>query len=141
MGRRLFDPGSGCTRITTHRHLGRTQAAVSSDGEASDSKTSREEQIEGVFRILSEMLADLKDKGLYDQATIIVTADHGDTNIAEHPLFMVKRSGDTSAYSESEVPASLFDVAIFLAGLADTKLPGQNYGAEIESLTERFLDK
>ena len=43
-------------------------------------------QSRGVLAIVSEYLRQLKALGLYDQATIIVTADHGYWTITEEPL-------------------------------------------------------
>lgn len=43
-------------------------------------------QSRGALRIVSEYLRQLKELGLYDQATIIVTADHGYWTITEEPL-------------------------------------------------------
>ena len=96
----------------------------------------REEQLEGVFKIVRTMLEDLKEKGLYNDATIVITADHGDKHIGEYPVLLVKRSGDTSEYSVSHAPASLFDMAIFLSELVGEELPDQKYGMRLEDLTE-----
>ena len=98
--------------------------------------TSLEEQVSGVFRCVSDMLSDLKEKGLYDQATIIITADHGSVNKDEYPMFMVKRPGDMQEYSESDVPVSLFDFAVFMTGLVGKELPDQKYGMKLDELTE-----
>ncbi len=43
-------------------------------------------QAVGSMRVVEEYLAELKELGLYDSATIIVTADHGIWNLSEDPV-------------------------------------------------------
>lgn len=106
---------------------------------ADTSKTkdgTREDQVIGTFVGVKSLLDDLKDKGIYDSATIIISADHGDLNYCEHPLLLIKEKGSTAEYTESHVPASLFDVAIYMAGLVGEELPNQVYGEKIFELKE-----
>ena len=99
-------------------------------------KSSCEEQTAGVLHIVDNMLDDMRDKGLYDDATIIITADHGDLHKAEHSMLLIKTSGDTDEYRTSHVPASAFDLTIFLADIAGKELTDQTYGLPIDSLKE-----
>ena len=95
-----------------------------------------DDQVTGCFTGVKSLLDDLKEKGLYDQATIIITADHGDIQRGEHPIFLVKGGGDTKEYATSHVKASLFDLPIYLADLVDEELPDQQYGMRLSELQE-----
>lgn len=90
-----------------------------------------ESQGEFSMNIVYEYLEQLKDAGLYDEATIIVTADHGqnyiamedmlekyDLDIASSPILFVKKSGQTNEngptismapVSHAEFPATLIE--------------------------------
>lgn len=90
-----------------------------------DGGTDMVRQTRGTFTILSEYLDDLKELGLYDDATIIVTADHGYWNSGIHgsyvdkradgltnpisPICLVKPAGATGSYKVSEAPVSHID--------------------------------
>lgn len=86
--------------------------------------TTMERQTRGTFTILSQYLQDLKDLGVYDSSTIIVTADHGywgstlhgesapstdDLNHPISPICLVKPAGATGSYQVSEAPVSHID--------------------------------
>ncbi|MBC8528123.1 hypothetical protein H8699_01545 [Christensenellaceae bacterium NSJ-44] len=61
----------------------------------------------GVLKIVSDYMSQLKDLGLYDDATIILLADHGYFNgVVTNPLLMVKRPGDTGPLAEADNPVS-----------------------------------
>ncbi len=64
----LFGPHPGCYM----------NAEAEYDPTASQTDAAR-----GDFKILSQLLRDLKEAGLYDNTAIIVTADHGNQNEAE----------------------------------------------------------
>lgn len=72
---------------------------LDASGHHSEEETDKATQARGSLSIVSDYLKQLKELGLYDQATIIVTSDHGDFTITEDsltqptsPLFMVKPS-------------------------------------------------
>ena len=76
-----------------------------------------EQQTIGVFRMVGEYLQMLRDLGLYDDATIIVTADHGEwyytADPLEHPscpIMMVKPGGQTA--EEAAEPVAFSDVPV-----------------------------
>ena len=96
----------------------------------------REEQVTGCFAGLKEMLDELKEKGLYDNSTIIICADHGDTTKGAHPLLLVKEQNSETEYSVSTAPVSLFDVGVYLANLAGKELPNQEYGKNLFEVKE-----
>ena len=52
-------------------------------------------QMIGCMKICWAMLQQLKDIGLYDSSTIIITADHGGLNYFQYPTLLVKRPDET----------------------------------------------
>ena len=79
-------------------------------------------QSEGTLKIVAEYLRQLKELGLYDQSTIIVTADHGYWYLTEElineptsPIMLVKPAEDAQQASEplkiSNVPTGHLDYA------------------------------
>lgn len=82
------------------------------------------EQGLGSLRIVSEYLEDLKGLGLYDDATIVVTADHGEWYLLDEivrptsPMLLVKPSTEAGGSSEpvkiSSVPTGHVDLAATL---------------------------
>ena len=101
--------------------------------------TSREEQVEGVMNIVWDVINDLKKKGLYDDATIIVTADHGCEGLWQHSMLLVKEAGSKGKIRTSHVPVSAYDITLLLADLTGKDLTGQEYGVPIDSLKEGMV--
>ncbi len=99
-------------------------------------ETTCTEQVAGTINIVMDMLDELKEKGLYDNSTIIITADHGDKFKAGYAMLLVKKAGDTSEYKTTHVPSSSFDLALFLSEIAGEELDDQEYGMKLDSLTE-----
>lgn len=68
------------------------------------------QQTKGCMKIVFEYLEQMKELGIYDNATIIITADHGNllgtdlTNDTLTPAFMMKMPGDNGSFSFSDVP-------------------------------------
>ncbi|MBQ7134359.1 MAG: hypothetical protein IJO20_07675 [Ruminococcus sp.] len=73
--------------------------------------TSLNEQVYGCFNCLFSMLDDLKSNGVYENATIIITADVGNKEFNQHPLLLIKESGKSEGYETDSAPLSLFDFA------------------------------
>ena len=105
------------------------------DGKKNDSST-LEEQTEGIMLYLSAMLNDMRRKGIYDASTIIICADHGDVNLAERPLLLYKPKNATGTYTISQVPVSLFDLAVVLTDNIGSPLKNQQYGMNFTKLNE-----
>lgn len=85
----------------------------------------------GVFRILNEM----KDQGVYDGATIVITADHGNITRDHSPMLMIKGPGETGALRKNSVIAAQEDLHQTMATAAGIglELP---YGADLLRLDE-----
>ena len=56
-------------------------------------KTSRSQQVRGVFRIISEYMDALKTLSVYDSSMIVITADHGGVSLYQNPAVFVKPAG------------------------------------------------
>ena len=98
-------------------------------------RTNRKEQMAGVFKIVTEMLDEMKQKGIYDSSTILITADHGDTQLCQRMICLLKQSGATDEFRVSHAPVSSFDFPIFLASVAGTTMTNE-YGTDMLSLGE-----
>lgn len=68
----------------------------------------RFEQTIGVVRIFVEIIKQLKEQGVYDNTTIIFTADHGGKT-RENPLFLVKPQFSKGDMKISTVPISVVE--------------------------------
>ena len=88
---------------------------LTSTGEKDTDGTSLKEQVEGDFHYILKMIADLKENGRYDSATIVITADNGDTEFSQRPVLLYKAKGDKEAYRTNSAPVSLFDLPATLA--------------------------
>ncbi|MBQ9828115.1 MAG: hypothetical protein IJM62_05475, partial [Lachnospiraceae bacterium] len=66
------------------------------------------EQAIGTVRMFTELIKELKNKGIYDNTTIIITADHGwDTR--PNPLLMIKPAGSSGPLKTSYAPVSMLE--------------------------------
>ena len=94
-----------------------------------DGNSSMEAQARGSLTIVSEYLEQMKELGVYDSSTIIVTADHGKWYLTEQineptsPIMLVKPARDASAQGAqrqpvamSEAPVSHFDFQATVIG-------------------------
>ena len=88
---------------------------LTSIGEKDPDGTSLEEQIEGDFYCLMNMIDDLRESGRYDSARIIITADNGDTEYGQKPMLLYKEKDAKQAYTVSQASVSLFDLPATLA--------------------------
>ncbi|MBO4863619.1 MAG: sulfatase-like hydrolase/transferase [Eubacterium sp.] len=98
-------------------------------------KSARKKQMAGVFRIVKEMLDEMKEKGIYDSSTILITADHGDFKQCQWMMCMLKEAGAEGECRYSHAPISAFDYSIYLAGLAGQTMTNK-YGVDMLSLAE-----
>ena len=67
-----------------------------------------EEQAFGCIRIITNFIEALKEKGLYDQTTIIIPADHGWEN-RYNPMLLIKPANSTGPYQVSHAPVSYIE--------------------------------
>lgn len=79
-------------------------------------KTDVIRQAKGALYIVENYIAQMKDLGIYDNATIIIMADHGDKNEdfqinnSAHAILLVKPSNALTGFTVSSAPISYFDL-------------------------------
>ena len=142
-GLALNDDATGSFRLI---HLLGSHDPYIMDRHARDARpgwTTMEEQTLGVFTILRNYFAELKRLGAYDEATIIVTADHGDWSssiekLAEptNPVLMVKprQSAEEAARPlvRSDAPVSHWDLqATMLEAMGAAPQTVAQYGVSV----------
>lgn len=74
-------------------------------------EATKEQTIRGIFVVLEEYINQLKELELYDEATIIITADHGAWHGGDtQPVFFIKRAEETHGSMQiNGAPISLDD--------------------------------
>ena len=118
-------------------HMHGAHAAFNLDENGKSVKKSNlQAQTKGCFTMIGELLGEMKSKGIYDGATIIITADHGDLDKAQHPALLIKNAGESEGYTVSDKPVSMFDLPVLFASLSGSQLENQQYGCSIDSLKD-----
>ena len=75
-----------------------------------EDETDRTEQLHGYLMMLETFLNDLKEAGVYDDATIIISADHGYFECFQ-TVFMIKLPGQTfDTFSSTSAPVAQEDI-------------------------------
>ena len=108
---------------------------LNSKGKKSDDATLQSQLEAGMFTV-EKYIQQMKELGIYDSANIIITADHGDKNLAQQPYFLFKAAGASGDYKVSSAPISTFDLPVFLANVANTTLSNQTYGVDFTELKD-----
>ena len=101
-------------------HLEGIHAPYTFDGELrseADRIYSALDEAEGNCTMLAEYLEQLKALGLYDSATIIITADHGYHTYSQYPIFFVKNAGEHHPFVISDAKMSHTYVKQLLDGV------------------------
>ncbi len=85
----------------------------------------------GWITITKAYLEALKKAGVYDNSTIIITADHGTKNLSEiQPLFLIKRAGEThEKMAKTNAPVShreFQSTILSCAGVGKNDLPSKS---------------
>lgn len=89
-------------------------------------------QIKGSFKIVIDYINELKEKGLYDNSTIIVTADHGGIALYQHPAVLVKEKNEHKDFTVSDSKISFLNVHSTLA----KSCLGDAYAYDAETVSE-----
>lgn len=93
------------------------------------------QQSEGVVKYFSVFLGQLKDIGIYDQATIIFTADHGNAHEGViFPVFALKLPGQTGAISTSSLPLWQKDIRNIILNAEGIEPLGDNLADPLNSV-------
>lgn len=85
-----------------------------------------EETMYGAFHICKEYMSQLKELGLYEDATIIILSDHGHS-LDKGPVFMIKQKGehhDTMQFCGAPITSDDFLATIFTVIGEDTSALG-----------------
>ena len=99
-------------------------------------ETSILQQGKGALYIVENYISQLKELGLYDSSTIIIMADHGRENIAEHGILLVKEKNRKMAFEESVVPITYYDLHATLF-----RVLGSNRGATFFEILNRMRER
>lgn len=115
--------------------MGPHQWTTGADGNYKQDAT-REETVKGCFVIVEEYLKQLQEIGAYDNATIIITADHGGPNNTDSQVcFFVKRPGET--HEESPVTnAPISHCDLLPTVLQAAGCPYEDYGRTVFDFEE-----
>lgn len=114
-------------KLFVYEHLLGAHPPLRMDAQANhvEEDTTQIETIRGVFTIIDEYLTQLKALGVYDQASIIITADHGSFPSGLTPFLYLKRPGET--HDQSPVNTAPIEFADFQATVME--LVGRNDGS------------
>ncbi len=99
----------------------------------------------GCWRYIEEYLNQLRELGVYDNATIIITADHGEHHEYHdaQPIFFIKNENEVhNAYPETNAPISFTDImptVMYLAGGEYSDLGTTIYEHNEDEQRERTL--
>ena len=115
-------------------HLNGTHEFINDENCQYADNVSRDQTIEGIFLLLKEYLSQLKEAGVYDNSTIIITTDHGvERNM--QPIFFIKERGEHhESMGQNGAPISLNE---FVPTIIDTL--GEDYseyGSSIYDFSE-----
>lgn len=117
-----------------------------------DDNSTSLKQTKGIFKFIKEYIAELKAKGVYENATIIITGDHAqaindsqDVSSARITSLLVKEKGSVgTAFKESSAPvsqANLIPTIIKSSGVTASKDYGKAYSEVDENtvITRKYL--
>lgn len=93
---------------------------MDADCQYQESGVDAAEQMRGCMKQVRDYLTQLKDVGRYEDAAILILADHG-TETVHRPMLLLKRPGASGALTVSEAPVSYADLpATYTALLTGT---------------------
>ena len=96
--------------------------------------TTMEKQIRGSFLIIENYMNQMREKGIYDNSTIIIMADHGNIDRQQNPLLMIKAKNSQGDFGISTAQISYMDLLpTFLEILGED---GSKYGRSIFDIGE-----
>lgn len=83
-----------------------TPYTLDAQSRRSSMNTSLEEQQIGVWNILRNYFEQMKQLDIYDRANIIILADHGQENMGQNPLLLIKKGTTARTFTVSDLPVS-----------------------------------
>lgn len=116
--------------------MGTHERTTSETGEYQEDSTT-ETTAKGCMVIVEEYLNQLKEAGVYDNSTIIITADHGGPRDSQ-VIFFMKNPGEThEQYVESKAPISLIDYQATIAKAVG--IDEKPYGVSVNDIPEDMV--
>ena len=93
----------------------------------------REKQIKGAFHIVFRFIDQMKEAGLYDDCTFVITADHGGVALYQNPMVLVKKphSGE-EALTIDDKEATFRNVRASIAASLLEEYGKEEYGETLE---------
>ena len=92
---------------------------------------------------VSQLVTELKDRGLYDQATIVLTADHGETgssvsldDMSLHVPLLVKQPDGEGAGRSMAVPVQHIDILPTILDLVHAPMPSGLRGRSLRAVLD-----
>lgn len=115
---------------------------LNADGTKSEGETNVIEQTKGSFRILFNAFAEMKKLGIYKNASIIITADHGDPVSDYEPVKKATRIGlffkppgvENKPLQYSNAPVSFKNIPATIA--RDSGISYEKYGIPLDEVSE-----
>lgn len=92
--------------------------AIDITGRTAERNVGLEEQLAGHFYVISEYIQQMKDYGIYDDSTIIITTDHGNFRYPHGILFIKPAGQRQSEMNTSHAPVSQSDFMATIASFA-----------------------
>lgn len=92
--------------VNTDRYCRKIDKIINMDDE--NYSSGQFEQSIGVVRLFSKLIESLKSAGVYDNTTIIFTADHG-WDIRPNPLLLIKPQNSSGSLNVSTAPVSMIE--------------------------------
>ena len=125
-----------------HFNGSHTPYTLNADGTRSSGSTSSLEQTKGSFQILFNAFKKMKENGIYKNAGIIITADHGSPISDKEPLQKANRIGlfykppgsEGTPLQTSEAPVSLKNVPATI--LKSAGIDHSKYGRALDEISE-----
>ena len=99
-------------------------------------ETSWIRQMNGIFKIVEDMLADMRKNGVYDSSNIFIIADHGDHDLCQWAACLYKPAGAKGDLKTSDAPVSLLDLTATLDALAGGDVSKVGSGRTLEQAKE-----
>ena len=102
-------------------HLEGTHSPFTMDEDLNYTKetTSIQEEAKAMLKLMDSYFAKLKEMGIYDDAAIIVMADHGFHEYHQNPIFMIKGMQEQHAFTVSDKKLSYDDIQSVLKNVKD----------------------
>ena len=88
--------------------------------------TAEDEAVGNLF-FLKSFLQQLKDKNIYDNTAIIVLADHGQYNLCQNPLFMIKNINERHEFTISNQKMSFQFLPDIYEAIISSKIVDEKY--------------